>query len=92
MKNLKGGEIKQCPKCNSNNVNIQMINQTFQKTKHKSLFYWLFIGWWLELCLWFFLTIPRLLIALFVPKRKKIYNVTKKMAVCQNCGNSWEVK
>lgn len=82
----------QCPKCNSNNVNIQMINQTFQKTKHKGLLYWLFIGWWLELCLWLFLTVPRLLIALFVPKRKKIYNVTKKMAVCQNCGNSWEVK
>ena len=80
-----------CPRCGNNNTNVQLTNQVFLKTKRKSALYWLFIGWWLELFLWFFLTIPRLLILLFVPKNKKIINKTNKTAVCQNCGNSWRI-
>ena len=39
---------------------------------------------------WFFLTIPALLAAIFIGKRKKIKNTTKTMRVCQNCGSSWK--
>ena len=80
-----------CPKCNSNNVNVQMVTDTQMKTKHHSIFYWLFIGWWLEIILWFFLTIPRLLIALFMPKNKKLVQKHRSIAVCQDCGNSWNL-
>ena len=79
-----------CPKCNSENVKVQIVTDTQLKTKHHSFLYWVFIGWWLELILWFFLTIPRLLIALFMPKSKKIVQKHKSMAVCQECGYNWE--
>lgn len=79
-----------CQKCNSQNVNIQIVNESHLKRKHHSILYWLFIGWWLELFLWIFLTIPRLLFFLFVPRNKKIVNKQVKMYVCQNCGNSWK--
>ena len=81
-----------CPKCKSENVNVQIVTETKMKTKHKGILYWLCIGWWLELILWIFLTIPRLLIALFIPKQQKVITKEKNMAVCQNCGNKWEVK
>lgn len=80
-----------CNKCQSENVNIQIITETKSKATHHGILYWLFIGWWLEFLLWFFLTIPRLLIAIFVPKKKKIITTQKNMAVCQNCGNTWEI-
>jgi hypothetical protein len=80
-----------CPKCSSNNVNIQMLNETHLKRRHRSLISWLLFWWWIELLLWIILTIPRLLIALFMPKRHKTVTVTKKIAVCQNCGNSWKI-
>lgn len=80
-----------CSKCGSENVNVQLLNETIMKRKHHSAFYWLFIGWWLELILWIVLTIPRLLFFLFVPRNKKIVNRTIKKAVCQNCGNTWNI-
>lgn len=80
-----------CPKCGSNNVNVQMVTETILKNKGKGCLYWIFIGWWLEILLWIFLMIPRLLIALFMPKNKKIINKHKSIAVCQNCGKSWEI-
>lgn len=76
-----------CPKCGSNNVNVQMVSE--QVKKHHSIWYWLFIGWWLEALLWFFLTLPRLLVAIF--KHKPTKTVHKSMAVCQSCGHSWSV-
>lgn len=80
-----------CSKCQSENVNIQIVSETKVKTLHHGILYWIFIGWWLELLLWFFLTIPRLLIALFVPKKRKIVTTQKTMAICQSCGNTWEI-
>lgn len=80
-----------CPKCSSENTNVQMMSETITKRKRRGLLYWLLIGWWLELLLWIFLTIPRLLIALFIPKRTKTINRSYKVVVCQNCGNSWEI-
>lgn len=80
-----------CPKCGSENVNVQIVTETILKDKHHGCLWWLLIGWWLEACLWFFLTIPRLLIALFMPKDKKIINKQSGVAVCQNCGKRWKV-
>ena len=80
-----------CPKCESENVNVQMVTETKLKTKHHSILYWIFIGWWLEIILWFFLTIPRLLAAMFGHKKQKLVTKHKSMAVCQNCGYNWKV-
>lgn len=80
-----------CPKCGSENVNVQMVTESILKTKHHGIIYWLFIGWWLELLLWLFLRIPRLLIAIFGHKRQKIVTKSKSMAVCQNCGKNWDI-
>ncbi len=80
-----------CPKCNSENVNVQMVTESILKNKHHGCLWWILIGWWLEFCLWFFLTIPRLLIALFVPKKKELVSKQNKVAVCQNCGHSWNI-
>lgn len=53
-----------CPKCGSENVNIQMVTEVKEKAK-KGWLYWLFIGWWWEPIAWLFLTLPKLLIAIF---------------------------
>ncbi|NLK71695.1 MAG: hypothetical protein GX285_01590 [Clostridiales bacterium] len=79
-----------CPKCGSDRVTIQTITESKTVKKRKSVWYWIFIGWWLEPILWIFLTLPRLLIALFGGKRKVI-STTYSEAVCQNCGKTWRV-
>lgn len=76
-----------CRKCGSNNVSVQVL--AIQKRKHHGCIWWLLIGWWLEALLWLFLTLPRLLIALFMPKRTK--TVEKTVCVCQNCGHKWNM-
>ena len=76
-----------CPKCGSRNTNVQAVS--IVKTKHHGLFYWLFFGWLIDLLLWIFLTIPRLLVALFGAKRIK--TKVKSYAVCQSCGHHWKV-
>ncbi|EES48493.1 hypothetical protein NE172_04815 [Clostridium botulinum] len=74
-----------CKKCGSENVNVQAV--THIKNKHKGIMYWLFIGWWLEMFLWLFLTIPKLIFELFKPNRIK--SKTHSEAVCQDCGYRW---
>lgn len=76
-----------CPKCGSENVNVQAIS-IVQNKKHGCL-YWLFIGWWLEAIMWLFLTLPWLIIKIFKPN--KINTKVKSYAVCQNCGHKWKV-
>jgi len=80
-----------CPKCKSDNITIQAVTEVKEKAKH-GVIWWLFIGWWWEMILWIFLFLPRLIIAIFGGRRKKIVSTTKTMAICQNCGNKWEVK
>lgn len=77
----------QCRKCGSRDINIQMVTKT--KTKRKGILYWVFIGWWFEIIMWIFLTLPWLIIKIFKPKKTK--SKMYKMAICQNCGNSWRV-
>jgi len=76
-----------CRKCGSENVNVQAVTQV--KNKRHGILYWIFIGWWLEPIMWFFLTLPWLIIKIFKPN--KVTSKTTKMAICQNCGNSWKV-
>lgn len=79
-----------CPKCGSENVNVQMVSESQLKNKHHSIWYWIFIGWWWRPLLWLFLTIPMLLGKLFGHKDKKLVTQHNSMAVCQNCGHSWK--
>lgn len=80
-----------CPKCGNENITYQVLNEVKFKNKGRGCFYWLLIGWWLEIILWLFLTIPRLLFLLFGGKRQRAINITKRIAVCQNCGNDWKI-
>jgi len=75
-----------CKKCNSENVQVQRVSVT--KRKKKGISYWLF-GWFIDLMLWLFLTFPRLLIAIFAPKKTK--TKIHSEAVCQDCGYSWKI-
>lgn len=80
-----------CSKCSSDNVNIQIVNEQKLVTKHHGIIWWLCIGWWWIFVKWLILTIPALIFAIFVGKRKKIKNIQKKIAVCQNCGHTWNI-
>ena len=79
-----------CPKCGSENVNVQVVTSVKQKNK-KGWAYWLFIGWWWELLAWIFLAIPKLFIALF-GNHKKIVTKESTVAICQACGYKWTIK
>ena len=72
----------QCKKCGSKHVNVQMVSEI--NKKHPGIIYWIFIGWWLEMLMWLFLTLPWLIIKIFKPN-------THKEAICQDCGYSWKV-
>lgn len=76
-----------CPKCNNENVLIQAV--TTVKNKRHGVLYWLFIGWWLEIIMWLFLTLPWLIIKIFKPN--KVKSNTHSEAVCQSCGYRWKV-
>jgi len=78
-----------CSKCGSENVAIQAVNQVKLKTKHHGIMWWLCIGWWWIPVKWIFLTLPAFLALIFIPKRQKAVNKTKKKAVCQSCGHMW---
>ena len=79
-----------CPNCGSDNVNIQVVNEAKLVTKHHGVIWWLLVGWWWIFVKWIFFTLPALLAAIFIGKRKKIKNVQKKVYVCQNCGKTWQ--
>lgn len=69
-----------CPKCGSENVNVQMVNSKI-KTNNTGIIHSI-IRLSLIVCtcgLW-----------LLVPKRKSNSKIKSKcMAVCQNCGHHW---
>ena len=80
-----------CPKCGSENVNVEMMQDIKLKTKHKGVIYWLLIGWWWVFIKWIFFTLPALIIAIFKPKKQKVKTKNYKMCVCQSCGHSWKM-
>lgn len=75
-----------CKRCGSENIQVQKI--ATQVKKKKGLMYWS-VGWIIDLMLWIFLTLPRLIIAMFKPN--KTVTQTHTEAVCQNCGKSWRM-
>ena len=77
-----------CPKCKSNNVQVQVVNETVQKARHGFL-WWIFIGWWWRL-LWF-LFFGLWYILFCAIRGKKTQNVRRSVAVCQSCGHSWRI-
>ena len=79
-----------CPNCGSENVNTHVVSEAMEKRKHHGWAYWVFFGWFFDLLLWIFLTIPRLFVAIF-RKKTKIVSNTYTAAVCQNCGYSWKL-
>lgn len=81
-----------CPKCGSENVNVQVVTQTQLITKHRGIIWWVCIGWWWVPIKWLFLTVPALIVKIFAPKRQKLKQSTASVCVCQNCGHKWEVK
>lgn len=91
-KNQTSQVNKECPKCGSTNTTVQVVNESKLVTKHHGVIWWLLVGWWWILIKWLFLTVPALFAAIFIGKRNKIKNITKKKVVCQNCGNTWDIK
>ena len=81
-----------CPKCSSTNTNIQVINESKLVNKHHGIIWWLFVSWWWLPIKWLVFTVPALIFKIFgIGKRKKIKNITIKKAVCQDCGNTWNI-
>lgn len=93
-----------CPRCHSENVIIQTVqtgsigagtNRVVieQPKKSKGCLYWLFIGWWA----WIFKLMFLPFTFLFGGRKKSGLNfqatktLTKTVATCQSCGNSWTV-
>lgn len=79
-----------CPKCGSENVNVQMVSETELKTKHHGAIWWICVGWWWIMIKWICFTVPALIVKLFRPKRYNTKTTHKSMCVCQNCGYHWE--
>ena len=77
-----------CPKCGSENVNIQAVS--IVKNKHNGCLWWLCVGWWWLPIKWLVFTLPALIVKIF-GKGKGVKTQIKQMAVCQSCGNSWKV-
>lgn len=71
-----------CPRCHSNNVNVQAI--TVEKTTKRGCLGWFFwILFSMITSLWF-LIIP---VATNERTRSKIQN----LAICQHCGHRWKI-
>ena len=88
-------EKKACPKCGSTNINYQAITNTIQKNKHHGLAWWIFIGWWWIPVKWLYFTgiaLFMFILKLLGVRKKKNIIIDRTKAVCQDCGNSWDVK
>lgn len=79
-----------CPKCGSENVNVQVVQQTKLVEKHHGIFWWLFIGWWWVPIKWLLFFFPALVVKIFAPKKNKLKQKTHSICVCQNCGHNWK--
>lgn len=71
-----------CPRCHSENVNVQMVSEQTLKRKRHGIAWWIFIGWWyaplkwlwnfiLFAVKWFVFTVPALILTIFRIKPTK---------------------
>lgn len=79
-----------CPKCGSNNVNVQMMQDIKIKNKHHGILWWVFVGWWWLPIKWLIFTLPALIVKIFGHKRTKVVTKKYSMCVCQDCGYNWK--
>lgn len=76
-----------CPKCGSENVNIQAVTATRKKTH--GVLWWILVGWWWVPIKWFFFFWLVFIGKLFGFGSKE--TVAQSMAVCQTCGHHWKI-
>lgn len=79
-----------CPKCGSENVNVQAVTETQVKNARHGCAWWLFVGWWWLPVKWICFFVPALIVKIFGHKKVKVESTQKTMCVCQSCGHSWE--
>lgn len=95
----KLGGIVNCPKCKSDNVNVQVVNETDTRVveKRHGIIWWVCIGWWWKPIKW---VLQLVLFGVFAvlywifksPRYKTVTRHQKEsMTVCQDCGHTWEV-
>ena len=80
-----------CKKCGSQNVTVQVVTETKVKEKKHGFFWWICVGWWLIPIKWLVFTLPAILGKLFGKSKYKVTTKTRKIAVCNDCGKSWDV-
>lgn len=80
-----------CPKCNSNNVNANVVNEVTLKNQHHGIAWWICVGWWWVFIKWIVFTVPALILAIFGHKKQKAVNKQKTVCVCQSCGYRWDL-
>lgn len=78
-----------CPKCKSENVNVQIVSETKSRGGTIPWWYWLCFVWIIDLCLYL------CIIGFFGVNIHHIFrktkSKTKSYVVCQNCGHKWKV-
>jgi uncharacterized Zn finger protein len=79
-----------CPKCGSNNVSVQVLNDVVLKEKHHNVLWWIFVGWWWIPVKWLLFTVPALFAALIGHRKYNAVNKKVTMCACQNCGHTWK--
>jgi len=80
-----------CPKCGSDDIRVQIVQEQKLKEKKKGLLYWITIGWLWEPFMWILFALPKLIVTILKPKKYSVKTKSKKMAICQNCGKTWKV-
>lgn len=80
-----------CKKCGSQNVTVQVVTETQVKEKKHGFFWWICVGWWWIPIKWLVFTLPAILCKLFGKTKYKTTTKTRKIAVCNDCGKSWNV-
>lgn len=83
-----------CPKCQSNNLQFQLVNIQDIVPRRHSFIWWILVGWWWVTIKWLFLYI---LMGLFIiplkmllPKNRRISNDVKNYKICKDCGYHWK--
>lgn len=66
-----------CPKCGSNNVNVQVVAEQKKRGCLMS-------------CVWILLTIITLGAVIWIPLLIRKGSKTRAYAVCQDCGHKWK--